>query len=1102
MNDHIPRNAHVFPASPGQERLWFLAQMNEAANTAYTLGVRITIEGTLDHALLQSALSSVVERHEALRTGLRHVDGALRQIVVPGISPSITVFDINARSYSDSEVNEKVERLISQEARRGWNLAEPPLMRALLLRLSESRHILVLCVHHAVCDGLSMQVLLRELLELYSTIDEILVPPSLQFADYVVWSLGGEHGKDPVRIQRRELLRNYWKETLHGAPDVLEIPADYRRPAVQTYEGFRVPIILEADFVKCVRDWSSAHEVTLSSTLLSAYVIVLARNAGVDDLLVGMPVANRNDRSIAETVGYFANTCPVRADLRADPTLEQLAQQLYRMTVGALGHADLPFSDLVDVLSPARMPERTPVFQVMFSFQQDVRREWDVSGMRVNIDDVDCGVARTDLSLFLFEDNSGAIDGFLECASALFSFETAERFADQLRVVLCEMLRCPQCPVSICALTEPRLSELDEAHIDGGELPPKEWALVWPRIQDVAKRQPHAEAVRDDNERLDYEDLVRRVYAIATCLGRIGVRDGDKVVVHISRSVNTVVAILACWQAGLVYVPMDPSGPLARRRTLLEHVAPTVIVCDDPEELPDGYRGRAFSLTDPRIVTKPLVVRSSVVDTRPEDPAYLMFTSGSTGHPKGVVVSHDNVALFLHAVIDRIGLDSTDRLLALTTTAFDISLLELLGPLVTGGTVIIAPESSQRDGADIAARLDARGLTLAQATPATWSLVLSSGWRASQRFKLLSGGEALPSDLADRLISTGAEVHNLYGPTETTIWSCEALVAADGSVTIGTPLPATRISIVDSDLQRVPVGVCGELLIGGAGVALGYLGEAAQTAERFLPDPTTPGERLYRTGDIARLRSDGLIQFVGRIDEQIKVRGHRIELGEIESALRSLSGVRESAAVASAPQGVARVSGYLVFEDSVSISPDDIRRELAMILPTPMIPNDFYRVLSIPLTPNGKTDRRALLGTGERLRSNTHRVAVLTDTQRAVAAIWRELLGVDDIDINDDFFALGGHSLLAADLLRRIEDDLQARVSMAEFFIEPTVARVANTVEQQRGRAQAELTMSDDIDFVASPIRDGVPDNNWSFPTMRRCVGAPSSQRSICEVTS
>ncbi|WP_328505168.1 non-ribosomal peptide synthetase [Streptomyces sp. NBC_00391] len=1108
MKDRIPPDAHLFPASPGQERLWFLDRMNATASRAYTLALRLDLKGALEHTTLQAALNRVMERHEALRTALRQVDGRLTQVVVPGITAGLPLVDLTDTAADDDECRRReLDRLLGQETRRPWNLAQPPLLRCLLARLADDHHVLLLTVHHAVCDGLSLQIVLRDLLQAYTQggLDPDTEP--LQFADYVVWNSGApddDGTPDPQWAARRRRARDHWTDTLTGAPHILELPTDRRRPALQSHAGARVPVRLAPAYADRLRDWSAAHGVTPFTALLTAYVVVLSRTSGCDDLLVGLPVAGRGHPDLSGTVGYLANTCPLRADLRTDPTLGDLSRTLYTTLTGVLDHADLPFGELVDLLAPPRMPERNPLFQVLFGLQQDVRRSWDLPGLHVDVTDADCGSARVDLSLFLFEDRSGAFEGFLEYATALFEHSTVERFADQLHRVLNQLLRDADVPVSAVDLTG--AGGDTTARIDGGPLE-QPWPLVWPRIVEIAGRHPDAEAVRDERRALDYTTLLARVETAAARLHRAGAGAGDRVAVCVERDADTVVALLACWRLRAVYVPLDPAAPPPRRAMILDQAAPAVVVATDPATVPDAHRARTLPAAAlapdtgaPPARPSPAAARAAVASAplpaggaRPPDTAYLMFTSGSTGRPKGVAVSHASLTSFLHALTGRIELGPGDRWLALTTTAFDISLLELLGPLVTGATVVVAPASAQRGAVELADRLSAAGITVAQATPAVWRLALSAGWQPRQGFTLLSGGEALPPDLADALARTPADVHNLYGPTETTIWSCAATVRPGEPVTIGHPLPGTRVLVADAALRPVPAGVCGELLIGGPGVATGYLGDPRRTAARFVPDPDRTGERLYRTGDLVRVRPDGLIEFVGRADDQVKVRGHRIELGEIEAALHALPGIRHAAATVLDPRGAARIAAFLVADGDALDAPDAataLRGRLAQVLPAAYLPTELYALDAVPLNPNGKVDRRALPGSGRRLDGGHERVAPSTGAERAVARLWCELLGLPEVGIHDDFFGLGGHSMLAARLLQRIDDDLGTRVPVAEFFIEPTVARLARTVGQLHGDDTALHGPHGRTTQHTEPASPGqpAPADDWDFPAVRRTV--------------
>ncbi|MFI6504833.1 amino acid adenylation domain-containing protein [Nonomuraea typhae] len=1110
-------DALVFPASPGQQRLWFLTQINPEAGPAYALAARLDLRGAVDEVALQRALNTVADRHEALRTGLRRHDDRVVQLVLPGVAVPLDVVDLTA---AGPDRGARLERLLSFAARRPWDLATPPLLRAALVRLEPGRSVLLLCVHHAVCDGISLQVLLEELLAAYRQ-GELPGEPA-QFADYVIWNSGGlEPGQDWKR--RRQAGIDHWKDVLRGAPDALELPADHRRPPAQSFAGAREPVRLPAHLARQVREWAVKEGVSVATALLTAFLTVLHRNSGADDLVVGLPVANRDHPDLAGVVGFLANVCPLRARIPSGLTLRGLAHQVDRSVVDLLEHAGVPFGELVGALNPPRLLDRNPVFQTLFGFQPGFPRERTLPGLRVNVTDVDTGTARADLSLFLFEEAGGEIAGFLEYATALFTPGTARRLTAQFRMVVDRLLHGPDAPAACVRLTDARLADVRRGR--GG--PGATWPMPWAEVKRHAQATPEAPALADDETTLTYRDLVERTEAAAAALSRAGARPGTHVAVHLRRGAGLGVAVLACLAAGAVYVPVDPSAPDARRRSIFEAAAPALTVCDAPGDLAGLPTGATLTLADLRSApsaergpdvpsaelgtvrpaapaaefgtvgpaapsvepgpdvpsaelgtVRPAVPSAGFGAVDPDAPAYLMFTSGSTGRPKGVLVSRRNLASLLAVLGEELGLRPQDRLLALTTTSFDISLLELLAPLAAGAAVQIAPEQAQRDGAELAGRLSDPAITLAQATPATWRMALDSGWRPGPGLRVLCGGEAMPPDLADGL-SGASTTWNLYGPTETTIWSCAAEALAGRPVTIGGPIPHTEVFVVDEELNPVPPGVCGELLIGGPGVAIGYLGDPALTAARFLPAPYG-GARVYRTGDLVRLRDDGDLEYVGRADDQVKLRGHRIEPGEVEAVLRTAPGVRDAAVALSGRGASTRLVACLVPAAGADAGPGwpaEVRRHAGTVLPAAMLPAELRVAAAVPLSPNGKVDRRAVPGTGRRLEIGAGRVPPRTEAERRVAALFAELLDVPEVGATDDFFALGGHSVLVGRLIQRVEAELGARIPVLDIFMDPTVARVAETVARTRG----------EIPGTTGPEEppDTPGDEDWEFEPVR-----------------
>lgn len=1070
-----PSPVVAFPMSPGQERLWFLHQMAPEIGAAYTVAVRLDISGPVCGEAFQEALNTVVARHEALRTALASQPAGLRQVVHSAAAATLRVYDMSAQPEEEAEA--RIDALARAETRRPWQLERVPLVRALLVRGSPERHVLVLAVHHAVCDGLSLHLLLGELLDAYAQhraggpVD--LGPEPLQFGDYTVWNRDRAGGAPAA--QRREAAERYWRDTLLGAPLVLELPGNGQRPTVQEFAGGRVPVRIPAELVDGVGGLAARTATTPGSVLLAAFQIALARLSGSDDTLIGVPVANRARAELRDVVGYFANTGVVRADLRGDPSGAEVVRRAHTAVRAATRYADQPFSALVEVLDPPRLSDRNPVFQVMFGFQQDVERSLKADGLDVRVGDVDNGTSRVDLSLFLFADRGGAVDGFVEYA-AVVGERQAQRFGELLLRTLRALVEDAHAPASALA------TSADTAYgFGGGEPAPAESSEnVADRVRARARARPRAVAVRSGGSSLDYARLDERADAVARGLRAAGTEHGDRVAVHAVRGADTAVLILGIWRAGAVYVPLDPYAPPQRNAHALRGAAPRLLIEGDGAPYPADPPGQPLRST---VQTLERSGRAAAPPRPPraEDAAYCMFTSGSTGVPKGVVITHGNLSYFLAAVTRTLGIDEKDTVLAMTTPSFDISLLELLAPLWVGARAEVAAADTQRDPAELVRALSDPEVTLAQATPSTWKLALDAGWRPDGTKRLVSGGEALPRDLADELASAGDTLWNLYGPTETTVWSCASRVTPGEPVTVGTPLPGTTAVVVDTRMRPVGEGVCGELLLGGPGVSAGYLADPAATAARFLPDPGTPGSRLYRTGDIVRRCDDGAIQFVGRNDDQVKVRGHRVELGDVEQALRGAPGVRDAIAAPLPGQEGAGLAAYLVLDgdhgDGAAVA-SAVREHMSATVPPAAAPGELYRIAAVPVNANGKTDRsRAALG-AVRLGGAARRGArPATGVERRLAGIWCELLDVPDVAMGDDFFALGGHSLLLARLVLRVEEETGVRVPVAEVFMEPTLARLAATVQQASGHPAGP-------EDEASGAED--PDPGWDFEPVIR----------------
>ena len=881
-----------FPASFSQQRLWFLEQL-APGSAAYNIPGAVRILGPLDPEIWRRCCNEIVRRHEALRTTFTEVDGEPVQVVAPDGEPEFAVVECGHLRGPDSGA--EIRKLAQEEFTRPFDLRTGPLLRVRFLRLGPDEHVLLLTMHHIAADLWSTSVAIAEMVELYgafsagreSTLPELPV----QYVDYTIW----QHRKLDGDALADDLA--YWKKTLAGAPPALELPTDRPRPAVQTDRGGSRPFALSERALAGLRELSRHEGATPFMTMLAAFTVLLHRYSQERDIVVGVPVANRNRVEIERLIGYFVNTLALRTDLSGDPSFREVVGRVRQTCLGAYAHQELPFERLVEELHPRRDLSRSPIFQVHFIFQNIPMPEFDVAGLRLEPVDVESSTARFDLELQVFDRPDG-LHGWFEYNRDLFDAETIERMSAHLSRLVENLVADADRPVAQVPMLVPdEERELRQRWNDTARQWP-EPVLVPRRFAEQAARTPEAEALRTADDTLTYAELDRRSNRLAHRLKRLGVGRDVLVGICMERRADLVVAMLAVLKAGGAYVPLDPGFPadriafmladselpvlLTQRLVLprLGEVRARTLCVDAPAEEPAGESTDA--LAEP---------------VGPDDLAYVIYTSGSTGRPKGVQIPHGALGNFLMSMAERPGIEPGDALLAVTTLSFDISMLELLLPLTHGARVILADRDVAADGERLAELLDTCGATMMQATPSTWRMLLDAGWPGRRGLKALAGGEALPAELAQRLLAKGVRLWNMYGPTETTIWSSVAQVG-HGPITIGEPIGNTRLYVLDEARSLAPLGVPGELYIGGAGLARGYLGRPELTAERFVADPFGgPADRLYRTGDLVRRRSDGGIEFLGRLDHQVKLRGFRIELGEIESVLDQQAAVAQSVVV-------------------------------------------------------------------------------------------------------------------------------------------------------------------------------------------------------------
>jgi amino acid adenylation domain-containing protein len=1027
------------PLSFAQERIWFLERL--APGTAlYVIGAHFRLDGPLDAAALGRALDALVERHEALRSRITLRDGDLEQRMAPPGPVAVATVDLGALPAAARDA--EVSRLTSAEVRRPFDVAAEAPFRATLARLGPDQHVLLLTVHHVVSDGWSMGILLRELEVLYGAFRRgeasPLVTPPLSFASFAAWQR--------ARLTPEALAPDlsFWRERLAGAPPLLGFATDRPRPAVAGHRGAAEPVVLPEAVAAALRARCREEGVTLFAGLLAGFAALLQRHGGGDELVIGTPVAGRGRTELEGVVGPFINTVALRLDLSSDPSLRALARRAHEVTAAALAHAELPFEKLVEHLAPARDTSHAPLFQALFTLHPGGDQALSLPGLAVTRLPVDYAGIDVDLGLSL-TDTPGALRGELRYDVALFEPATIQRLAAHLVTLLGRAVADADAPLLEIPLLSPAERALVLDTYNRTELAYDRDACVHDLVFAEAGRSGEAIAVTCAGAALSYRELAERARVLSRRLAALGIGRGALVGVLVPRSVDMVVAVLGVLASGAAYVPLDPRYPAERLAFMIADarlsavLAETEAAADPGGPLTLAVRGApgAGEAEPPS-------------RARPGDPAYVIYTSGSTGRPKGVVVPHRGVVNFLTHMAREPGLSRADTLLAVTTLSFDIAALEIFLPLTTGARVEIATREVAADGARLRDLVAASGCTVLQATPATYQMLLEAGFAGGPRLRLLCGGEALQPDLARRLRARCGSLHNLYGPTETTIWSTVHHVADDGPVRVGRPIANTRVYVLDARLGPVPPGVPGEVFIGGDGVAAGYLGRPELTATRFLPDPFSPvpGARMYRTGDRGRHLPGGALEILGRVDHQVKVRGHRIELGEIDAALLEHPAVSRAVTVATGDGASAlRLVAYFVAADaSAPPAAAELGRHLRAKLPEYMVPAVFVALAALPLLPNGKLDRAALPAPAAGA-AGAH-LAPRTPDEEALAAIWIEVLRLDRVGVRDDFFALGGHSLLAARLFDRIEKQLGKSLPAVTLFQAPTIERLAAALRE------------------------------------------------------
>ncbi len=1038
------------PLSYAQQRLWFLAQM-EGVSEVYHIPFGVRLAGKLDRNALGMALDRIVHRHEALRTTFVVADGEPVQRIAAVENSRFLLLDHDVRQHADPESG--LRQLYEEEAHASFDLQAGPLIRGRLVRQAEDQYALLITMHHIVSDGWSIAVLFNELSMLYRAFARGEADPlpelDVQYPDYAVWQRNWMQGE--VLRQQAE----YWKTTLTDAPALLELPTDHVRPADQEYAGAMLEVMLDEGLTAGLKELSKQYGATLYMTLLVAWAALLGRLSGQQDILIGSPVANRRQGELERLIGFFVNTLVLRTDLSKRPRVGELLERVKSQSLGAQQHQDIPFEQVVEIVQPERSLAHGPLFQVMFAWQNAPRGALDLVGLKaVGLEMASHRVARFDLTMSLWEVDE-RIAGGVEYATALFEKATIIRYMEYWRRMLQGMVSGSEQMVDCLELLS--LGERNQLVHDWNQTdatyPQK---CVHELFEDQVKRNTEALAVECEGQTLTYGELNRRANQLAHYLKRAGVGPEVRVGICMERSLEMVIGLLGILKAGGAYVALDPEYPAERLRFIVEDSSIAALVAQS------GLLEQSLGFTKVIYVDQELVAIARESGDNPGLPihpgnlAYVIYTSGSTGRPKGVAIEHSSANVLLQWARELFSARELESVLASTSICFDLSVFEIFAPLSWGGKTIVV-----RNALSLAEMGLAPGVSLLNTVPSVMAELLRINGVPDSIRTVNLAGEALPPGTVEQLYkeSKVERVFNLYGPSEDTTYStyaCFKRGEANGRAPIGKPISNTRAYVLDREYQPVPVGVIGELCLGGQGVARGYLNRPELTAERFIPNPFAEcgGERMYRTGDQVKWGHDGNLEFLGRLDQQVKVRGYRIELGEIEAVLQAHPGVEACAVIVREDQASEkRVVAYVVRNGA---GEESFREFLKERLPHHMVPSVFVEMEQLPLTPNGKVDRKALPAPGKEWSEKRSYVAPRNGAEEVLCGLFAEVLDRERVGVHDDFFAIGGHSLLATKLVNRVRDAFGVEVSLRSIFESPTIARFAPRLQAGR-KAQSLL---------------------------------------------
>lgn len=1070
----------VFPCSFAQRRLWFLHQL-DPSSAAYNITAPLHISGSLNVEILRRSLNEVVQRHESLRTTFRSVHGEPVQVVARSQTVELEIIDLGLRNAAERE--KETHSLILREAQRAFDLVQGPLMRAALLRRGEQDHILLLNMHHIISDGWSLSILMREVSIIYDALTAGRPSPlpqlRIQYPDFSEWQ---RKWLDGGALQKQ---LDYWKRQLTAVPSSLDLPTDRPRTVDSTSIGAQQPVRIEAALFRPLKRLAQQHGATAYMVLLAAFQILLHRYTGQTDIAVGSPIAGRTRSETEEIIGFFVNTLVMRTDLSGDPNFIELLARVKEVTLGAYANQDVPFEKLIEVLSPVRDLSRTPLFQVMFILQNLPPADMRLGSAELRALDIDGGTSKFEITLAL-EESGDSIRGSITYKTALFESQTIARMLAHYKELLANIARNQRQPVSLLPmLTEEESRQL--LYDWNGE--PKAFSgtkCVHQLFEEYAQAMPDATAVAGEDGSRTYRELNLQANQLARCLQKLGIRSEVPVGIFLEPSIELVLAVLSTLKAGGCYVPIDPVFPRDRISYILEDSRISVLLTrSSMKNRFDASRVHVVCLDAVQDLVGDLDSSNLPNTTLPENPVYMIYTSGSTGRPKGVVVEQRQVLNYLHGIVERFDLHPGAQYSMLQPLAVDSSNTVFFPAICTGGTLHVMPRDRAADPYAVQEYFRNHRIDVLKIAPSHLAALLEACPSPDllPQHVLALGGEGSPWDWIGNSVQphvpARGKVFIHYGPTETTVGMLTNLVRSGAVqrgalVPLGRPLPNTTAYALDSAMQLMPVGVPGEIYIGGSGVARGYLNRPELTAERFVPDPFSrePGARLYRTGDLARWLPEGEIEFLGRTDYQVKIRGFRIELGEVESALRQHDEVERAVALARGNGGTEKqLVAYVTLKQSARGNgnnnglrsaehtlPLRLRDFLNERLPDYMVPAAIVVIDEMPLGPQGKVDLRALPSVSAvTVQHKGAGIKPRTIAQAKLVEIWEEILHVSPIGITDDFFKLGGHSLLAVRMMTMIRNRFQQTIPLQKLFRNPTIAHLAALLASSQEQSSSSI---------------------------------------------